>query len=127
MLPLRYRWFWLTGGIGALTVILGLALAPLDAPVPTGGDKVAHFLAFAFLTIWFLGIFDLRLAWRIAAALAAYGILIEVLQGLTAYRSADPYDLLSDVVGIGAGWLLANFGLRHWCRRLETLLGVRTP
>ncbi len=128
MLPLRYRWFWLGGGIVALLVILALALMPLAGPVPIADfDKFLHFLAFTFLTVWFLGVFDSHLALRVAAGLAVYGGLIEFLQSFTPYRMSDPYDVLSDVIGILAGWLLAAAGLRRWCGRVEAFLGVVPP
>jgi VanZ family protein len=127
LLPLRFRWFWLGVGVMALMVGLSLALAPLVAPLPPiSDDKTLHFLGFVLLTTWFLGIFESHVSWRIAAALAAYGVLIEVLQGFTAYRFSDPYDVLANVAGIGTGWLLSAAGLRHWCRRVETLLGAGT-
>ena len=126
MLPLRYRWFWLAAGLATLAVILVLALLPLPAPIPVAdGDKIAHFLAFAWLALWFLGIFEPRLSLAVAVALTGYGVLMELLQSLTPYRSADVYDVVSDVAGIGAGWLLASAGLRRWCGRVEELLGAR--
>ena len=83
MLPLRYRWFWLGAGVATLAAILALALAPLDTGLPIDqGDKVAHVLAFAWLALWFLGIFEPRLSLAVAVALALYGILIELLQSL---------------------------------------------
>lgn len=125
MQPLRYRGLWLGGGILALLVILGLALVPLPGPpLVHDADKILHVLAFLFLTAWFLGVFVWRRACRVAAALLAYGLLIEVLQATTTFRMADPRDVLSDAIGIVAGWLLAAAGLRHWCRRLEVLMGV---
>jgi VanZ family protein len=125
MLPLRYRWWWLGAGVAALVIILALALAPLTTRLPIiQGDKVAHALAFMLLTIWFSGVFAPRVAPQLTAALLGYGVLIEILQSFMPYRSADPYDVLSDLVGISAGWLLASVGLRHWCGRVEALLGA---
>jgi VanZ family protein len=107
---------------------LGLTLVPLAIRIPvTAGDKAMHFLAFAVLTVWFLGVFHTRFTLQVALALAGYGVLIEVLQSFTSYRSADIYDVLSDVVGISAGWLLASAGLRRWCGRVEAFLGVSPP
>lgn len=126
--PLRYKWLWLGAGVGCLVVILLLAITPLSARVPSlGGDKVAHFLAFAFLTVWFLGVFEAGLTARVLVALAGYGLLIEFVQSFTPYRSADLYDVMADLVGIGAGWLLASAGLRRWCGRVEALLGAGPP
>jgi len=115
-------------GLAAVLVILLLALAPLGGPpLFSGVDKVEHFVGFLGLTVWFLGVVDERSAPTVALLLASYGVLIEVLQSFTPYRSADLFDVLSDVAGIGAGWLLASAGLRHWCRRLEARLGVGPP
>jgi VanZ family protein len=126
VLPLRYRWFWFGAGVATLALILVLALAPLPTAIPVvEGDKITHFAAFAYLAVWFLGIFQPRLGLAVAVALALYGILIELLQSLTPYRSADVYDVLADVIGIGAGWLLASAGLRRWCGRIEEWLGAR--
>jgi VanZ family protein len=128
MLPLRYGWFWLGGGIALLALIMLLALAPLAGPMPVPElDKALHFLAFAFLTVWFLGVFAWRFALRIAVALAVYGCLIEFVQSFAPFRMADPYDVLSDVIGILAGWLLGAAGLRRWCGRVEAFLGVVPP
>jgi VanZ family protein len=123
--PLRYPYRWLGVGIAALLVILLLALAPLSGDMPfRWSDKVAHFVVFAGLTVWFLGIFLPAVAPRVALALAAYGVLIEVAQGLTPYRAVELLDVVSDVAGIAAGWLLATAGLHRWCGRVEAWLGV---
>jgi VanZ family protein len=126
-LPLRYRAVWLGIGVVALVVGLGLALAPLAAPPRIlGGDKGVHFLSMMLLTIWFLGICDTRMTAWVAILLAGYGIGVEILQGFTPYRAADPYDVLADLGGVATGVLASVVGLRHWCRRLESLLGVGT-
>lgn len=128
MLPLRFARYWLGAGLALLAVIMILALLPLPTLLPiTQGDKVLHFLALAFLTVWFLGVFERAMAPRVAGGLVLYGVLMELLQGLTPYRSPDPYDVLSDVIGISAGWLLASAGLRRWCGRVEALLGAGPP
>jgi VanZ family protein len=127
-LPLRYGRYWLGAGLALLVVIMIVAVLPLPAPLPfIAADKVEHFATFAFLTIWFLGIFEMAAAPRVAAGLVLYGVLVELLQSLTAYRYADPYDVLSDVIGISAGWLLAAAGLHRWCRRVEAWFGAGPP
>lgn len=127
MLPLRYKWLWFGAGIAALVLVLALALAPFAPALPImAGDKVSHFAAFLFLTVWFSGIFELRFAPQITVVLALYGLLIEAIQASTTYRLAEPYDVLSDLLGISAGWLIAFAGLHSWCRRVEALLGAST-
>ncbi len=128
MLPLRYKWFWISLGFVGLVLILGLALLPGGPSLPLAyGDKFLHVLAFAFLTNWFLGMVDEGLTLRVLAGLMVYGLLIEFLQGLVVYRAADPYDVLADLIGIAGGWLLAIAGLRQWCTRIEALLGSQQP
>ncbi len=125
MRPLRFKWFWLGGGLGCVALILMLALAPMSGRLPSlGSDKLAHFLGFVFLTVWFMGVVQASLALRVVVALAGYGLLIELLQSFTAYRVAETYDVAADFLGIGVGWLLAWAGLRHWCARVEALLGA---
>lgn len=125
--PLRYGWLWLAAGCAALALVLTLALVPMATRMPPLlSDKVAHGLVFAFLMTWFLGIFEPRLAPRVALMLVAYGVLIELLQGLTPYRVVEAADVVADCAGIGIGWLLAQAGLRHWAGRVEALLGVRS-
>lgn len=125
MLPLRYKWFWLGSGLLGLLVILGLALVPMGAPIPVSeGDKLLHVLAFAFLTVWFLGMVRDGKVLRLLVGLVLYALLIELLQSFFPYRSADPWDVVADLAGIAAGWLLASVGLRRWCGRLEALFGA---
>lgn len=127
-LPLRYTRFWVGAGVVLLVTIMALALLPMAIGIPgLTNDKVVHFLTFTLLMIWFLGVFEPVMAPRVAAALVFYGVLMEFLQSFTPYRSADPYDVLSDGIGISAGWLLASAGLRRWCGRVEALLGASPP
>lgn len=122
------RRLWLGAGVLALALGLVLALLPVGGPVLFAwSDKAIHFTGFAILAAWFIVALDARRAPAVAAALAAYGVLVELLQSLTPYRSADVFDVLSDAAGIGAGWLLASAVLRRWRRRMEALLGATPP
>jgi VanZ family protein len=47
----------------------------------------------------------------VLAALLAYGGLIEILQSLTPYRSAEWADLLADGLGLAIGLLVARVSL----------------
>ena len=73
-----------------------------------GSDKVVHALLFGALaaTTW----------WRFRTGLAlvaAYAVLSEVVQGvLLSTRSGDPYDVVADLLGAAAGWLVARRLLR---------------
>lgn len=48
-----------------------------------------------------------RLFWAVGPA-AAFGVLVELGQGLTTSRSADPWDALADTVGAILGALTAH-------------------
>jgi hypothetical protein len=89
--------------------VLLLSLYVLFTP-RTGGealfpyaDKVVHLGLFALLaatTRWRFG----RGLW----AVVAYAVGSELVQGmLLSTRSGDAYDVVADLVGVAAGWLLA--------------------
>ena len=95
----------------AMLAILILSLLPPSSDLPTTGwDKSNHMLGFGTL-----GLLGVR-GWpgravAVLAALLAYGGLIEVLQSLTPYRSAEWADLFADGVGLGVGLLVARASL----------------
>lgn len=95
----------------ALLAILVLSLMPPSSGLPTTGwDKSNHMLGFG--TLGFLGI----RSWPgravvVLTALLAYGGLIEILQSLTPYRSAEWADLLADGLGLAIGLLVARVSL----------------
>lgn len=78
-------------------------------PVPDIGvnDKFSHLLTYFVLGGWFglLATNRVRLGWTIIG-LIAYGMLIELLQGMTAHRYAERGDVLANAGGTIAGILL---------------------
>lgn len=72
-----------------------------------GSDKVVHVLLFALLagtTRWRFGPAVAGLA-----AGAAYAVGSEIVQAmLLSTRSGDPYDVVADLLGLAAGWLIAS-------------------
>ena len=69
-------------------------------------DKVGHFLAYASLGLaafWArLAVFSKR--WAVTLVLAAYGVLLEGLQGLGGVRSPEVADAVANVLGALAGF-----------------------
>lgn len=109
--PLRHLWLWRGGG--RVLVLASIAVALLPAPAGMGsiafGDKIAHAGAFAFLMLWYAQIYSGRRdRVRCASGLAVLGFVIELLQSLVPYRSADGWDLVADCAGVGLGLLLAQ-------------------
>lgn len=126
MLPLRHARRWQLAGISVLVLVFVAALVPalwfmheVRAPGLIAPDKLAHALTFVFLTVWFTGQYHRRSYWRVAVAMLAFGLLIEVCQMLLTWRSAEAGDLLADAVGISIGLLIAFSGAGGWSQRVE--------
>lgn len=103
--PAQRRWaFWLCAAS-----VLALCLMPPAQHLPsTGWDKANHALAFAVLAVLGLAAYPARAA-RVLLGLLAFGALIELLQSLTGYRTAEWLDLVADAAGLAAGWPLARW------------------
>ncbi len=121
MLPLRYSRYWLAAGLVLLALGLASALSPISSRMPlTLNDKLLHAGGFLFFMVWFGGIFKARALPYVVVALAAYGLLIELLQSFTPTRQAEFLDLIADVMGILLGWAVTAAGASLWCAKLES-------
>ena len=133
MLPLQYARLWRRLSVILLLFVLIAALAPafwFDTKIEALSwfqhtDKWLHGLTFATLAVWFAGLFDRAVYWRIAAGLLAFGLLIESCQLVVGYRMADWIDVVANVIGIIAGLTLAFAGLGGWGLRMETWFAGR--
>lgn len=129
MLSLRYARRWQIAGLFLLALVLVLALIPAGWFWPGGADspfflsdKLLHGITFMALALWFSGQYAPDSYWRLVVGLVAFGLLIELIQRLIWYRSADWMDLLADVIGVGVGMAIARAGLGGWCLRFENWL-----
>lgn len=125
MQPLRFPRAWLVAGLVLLVLGLAMALLPVPSAGPRLNDKLLHVAGFAAFMVWFAGVVERRHWAALALALAGYGLLIEILQGLTPSRRPEGLDLVADVTGILLGWLLGTAGLSRWCHFLESWLVPR--
>ena len=119
-LRLGSRWL-LVGGFVLLTVML-VSLIPIHREPSsefTYLDKVAHFIVFIGLMLFFNGFMQPRLRLQVALLLLCCGILIELLQIPVPGRSAELADFWADALGIAIGWLLAASERFNWCHWLE--------
>ena len=91
-----------------------LSLMPVDdGPIGfSGQDKLLHLLTFALLFIFgvfafphFFSFQNTRWVW-LYLGLFSYGMIMELLQGQTTYRSMEFGDLVADVAGLVLGNLL---------------------
>ena len=121
-LRLRKLWF----GCGFLVMIL-VAVASL-APVPEGpelNDKVVHIIIYTILSAWFSLIVARTASLRwVFIGLVGYGILIELLQGMTAYRSLEIADAIANSIGAALGLICYFTPLRRWLIKLDYQLAA---
>lgn len=89
--------FWAT-----LLIVYGLAIMPAEqAPSLGAGDKINHIAAFLVLTLLARIAYRALPAWRLAAGLSLFGILIEVTQAIPALRrDASLWDWVADSAAI---------------------------
>ncbi len=127
MLRLRHQKRWRLAGIVLLLAVLATTIMPTLWLWPPPGkfplsDKWLHLLTFVFLSLWFTGQYARSSYWRLVVGLTAFGVLIEVGQGMIPYRSAEWMDLIADIFGIGIGLIIAIAGLGGWSLRFEQWL-----
>jgi VanZ family protein len=121
--PFRRPWLWLGVWLAGVLAVVALSLMP-PAPLPelpSGGDKVEHFLAYCLLAMGAVHLFALRGLWLlVCAGLVAMGIGLEYAQGAyTVTRMQDPFDALANTLGVAAGLATALTPLRDAWLRVE--------
>lgn len=91
----------------ALVIVFSLIPSPPQLDVQQG-DKLQHVSAYFALMFWFAQVYRLRheRLW-LAMALVAVGVCLEFLQGMTGWRSYDPFDMAANASGVLIGWIAA--------------------
>ena len=105
--PFRRPLLWAGLWCAAVAAVVALSLTPTPdlGSLPSGTDKLEHFLVYAALAA---GAVQLYPRWRsllsVGIALVLMGIGLEYAQGmLTDYRMADRLDALANTLGVIAG------------------------
>lgn len=90
---------WLAMGLLFLIGVSVLSLIPVSG---TGvNDKLSHVLTYLFLALWFSFLVSERgRLIGLVLGLLFFGALIELLQSLTSYRTAEWADLAANLSGI---------------------------
>ena len=134
MLPLRYVRRWQIASAFLLIFVLASTLMPAAWFWSSGRDfgswfidtdKWLHGITFVILAVWFAGLYRPRSYWKIGVGLILFGLFIEGVQQLVAYRSAEMFDVAADIAGIVIGLVIAGAGLGGWSLRLEGWLVSR--
>ena len=121
MNELKYQKMWL--GLGLLAVLaLGiLCLLPTsNLPNVKVNDKLVHFSAYFLLAAWFSGVVKRNYYILFGLVLLGFSYLIEVLQGLSKYRSFEWQDLMANGLGIIVALIFGFWFLHAWCMKFES-------
>ena len=129
MLPLRHLKGWRAAGLSLLLLSLIIALLPAFWTLDyehrrwlLDTDKFLHAFGFTILALWFSGQYTRADYWRLGLGLVLFGGLIELLQLMISYRTAEWLDLAADGAGIVIGLVIASLGVGGWSMRLEQRL-----
>ncbi len=106
---LRYKNMWRVIAYLIILVIIVLSLIPdPDKITPfSASDKLLHTLAYAVSMLWFGLCFKREKLFIIATGLILLGIILEVIQGQTGYRTMSLYDIIANCAGVLVGLLLS--------------------
>lgn len=120
---LHWWGLWALGSFTGLAVTVWLSLRTPTRFALDLNDKWQHGVGYAVLTLWFCGLVRRDRQWRVVLVCAAYGVLMEILQGvLTPDRVADPLDALANASGALIAVTLAKLGFDGWAEAVETLV-----
>jgi len=93
-----------------LAVIFVASLVPPENLPSGGNDKLQHFFSYSLLAWACVLVFhpnSNKRTFILIVKLIVFGGIIELLQGLTSYRSAEWLDLLANCMGILMGSVMA--------------------
>lgn len=122
--PSRYRFLWHAIGYALIMFVIYQSLTPAPMEIPGDeGSRLAHLAAYGTLMGWFSHLHARRRA-RITFALSfvAMGIVLEVIQGASGYRTTDAADAVANSVGVCIGWFLAPPRLPNFLLAVEGIL-----
>ncbi len=107
----------------ALIVVLSLWPKPPEMIGFEQSDKLSHIIAYMTLMLWFANIYPQRsYQLRLAIGFFAMGVCLELLQGLTGYRTFKYTDMLANGIGILLALYLAKTHLATGLLHLDTQL-----
>ena len=125
MRALRFPYWWIAVGWLLVAGLVAASLMTLPVEVPRLGftDKLVHLVAYLLVMAWFAQI------WSSPRALSAHawflvllGVVLELLQGSSGDRTADPLDAMANGCGVLLGRLTALTRASGLLKRLEARL-----
>ena len=121
----RFAKLWLVQGwmLVAFIVVLSLLPKPPELIGFEQSDKLSHIIAYMTLMLWFANIYPQRpYQLRLAVGFFAMGVGLELLQGMTEYRTFAYTDMLANGIGILLALYLSKTRLATCLLRLDTRL-----
>ena len=126
----RYAKIWLTLGWLLIGAVIFLSLWPMP-PQPLEfeqSDKLTHIIVYLTLMLWFANIYPQRSSQlRLSIGFFVMGVCLELLQGMTRYRTFSYTDILANGIGIFLALYLARTRLATYLLRLDTWLTPPFP
>jgi VanZ family protein len=125
MRSLKLTGLWQAIGWVYVTLVIYYSLVPSPPDLPgfQGADKLAHLGAYAIMMLWFGFIYLPGPRLLILGALfVLLGMVLDLVQGATGYRSTEPLDMISNACGVCVGGLLARTRLASTLVWLEDRL-----
>lgn len=103
---LIYRKAWLVVGYFLVVFVIYSSLTSHTVKVDIAdADKYAHTFAYFVLMGWFAQLYHSRQSVIVCVAcFIAMGVGLEFMQGMTAYRSFDYFDMLANTLGVLIAW-----------------------
>jgi len=121
----RYAKVWLTLGwlLVALVVFLSLWPKPPQPLEFEQSDKLYHVIVYMTLMLWFANIYPQRSSQlQLSMGFFVMGVCLELLQGVTEYRTFSYTDMLANGIGILLALYLAKTRFATYLLRLDTWL-----
>lgn len=106
------RKYLVTIGWFLVLTVITLSLINISGAIPDvkNGDKIGHFLAYFALMSWFSWLYQRPLVRNLyAIGFIIMGGVMEVLQSLSPYRTADINDFHVNTIGVIVGFIFAVF------------------
>ncbi len=122
MTPLKLKRIWTLIGYGLVGLVVVLSLYPAPPPLEyPWADKFYHMLAYGVLMLWFAQLHPIsRYRWLVSGFIAM-GILLEVLQSWSGYRTGDIGDVIANSLGTVLSWGLAARGMNTLLSQFEIM------
>ena len=93
-----------------VAAIVWLSLTPSPPALDfTASDKLGHLAAYGVLMLWFCMLYPKRRA-RVLCGVGfvAMGVGLEIVQGMTGFRTYDALDMAANSAGVVLGWLFGR-------------------